>query len=883
MTILIIGNKGYIGSRLVEYLHDEIEKIDTLDGVDVDSVQDVTGYNTIIYLAAHSGVKKCADDPHGALVNNVSKFINFTKLLNNDQKFIYTSSASVYGNTQGKLVTETEPLTYPYNVYDFTKQVVDEYMSKTEYNYYALRLGTVNGSSPHPRHDLMINSMVKSAQDNHCIHVRDDHLNRAMLDIKDLCRLVYTIITSDIRMPGVYNVSSFNATVKDMANYISQELNTVILPQSQSVKSCYDFCMDTTRVQKVFNFSFQGSLKTIVDSLAPPKIKLEPLVKCKVCNQNTVEILDFGQQPLVHCSHTCETYPLVLDFCTSCTFIQSRYILENTYPMSDDKYIQWLCNYLDRLHVYGDKTILETSTRVIVDGLCNDHGWSCDIKDPSLIVSLNTIAYVSDVHKYIRELAMHMSDTTKLVLQIPYIDSFRDGVFDTIYHGHVNYFKLKSIKHLLQLYGLFVTRLEKTTVHDNSYLLVVKRNANTEQYMIPNETELKLDDCVKLATKFRLFKLNLQEYISSYKDSGYLVIGYGASCKGNSIINLTGLELDYIIDDDASKRGLYVNQVQVLPITRILKDVDKKMVIIPFTRKHFDHIHQKITDITLPTTDIVFIKLFPTITMVSRDLHAIPKNIKTTVIMHFYNEEYLLPYWLNHHKNMFDHGILINYNSDDKSVNIIQNIVPNWTLVNTTNPNFDLRECDKEVMDIEKTIKGWKIALNVTEFLCCDNLHHLVEKYEDKNNSISFFCIPMVESKQFESDAPLDIYQPLVKQRTFGLNKLFRKSRFIHCAPHGQYGTGRHDSHITPNISVPLYEATVLWYGFSPFNETILTRKLQIQNKMTAFDKEKGNGREHITTREKLIEQFDEFQNQLINLKEYTETSHFFKKTYLCW
>lgn len=47
-----------------------------------------------------------------------------------------------------------------------------------------------------------------------------------------------------------------------------------------------------------------------------------------------------------------------------------------------------------------------------------------------------------------------------------------------------------------------------------------------------------------------------------------------------------------------------------------------------------------------------------------------------TVISHFYNEEYLLPWWLNHHKNIFDNGILINYGSTDKSVEIIKSICP---------------------------------------------------------------------------------------------------------------------------------------------------------------------------------------------------------------
>jgi nucleoside-diphosphate-sugar epimerase len=883
MTILVIGSEGYIGSKLVEYLNTQhdIDKIDILQGQDVESIQDTSKYTTIIYLAAHSGVKKCIEEPHDALVNNVTKFINFTKLLNQDQKFIYMSSASVYGDTNGKCVNELEPLTYPYNVYDFTKQVVDEYMAKTEYNYYALRLGTVNGKSPKTRSDLMINAMIKSAQDDKYINVFDENVHRAMLDINDLCRLIHIIINSNLRVPGVYNVSSFNATVGEIGHYISKVLSVDVKTPDNVTKSSYNFRMDTSKVEKVFNFKFQGTLKTIVDSLVDVP-KSNPL-ECKVCKNTTIEILNFSDQPLVYTlSNTCggnvQKYPLILDYCEKCSFVQSRFQLDSTGPTFDEKYINWLCDYIDS--TYSIKTLLDTSTRIIADKLCIDYGWACT-DNPELTISLNVLSHVKDVHGYIEKLVKTMGKT--IILQIPYADGLRNGYFDTIYHGHNNYFNLTSLSILLSQYGLYITRVEKTSVHDGSYLLTIEKQANTK-FITPNEKVLVLSDYKELFKKYKLFKLNLMEYVNSYKNDGYTIVGYGANIKGNSIVNLMDIKLDYMIDDDACKRGLFMSNVQIYPITRILNEVDKKLVVIPFTRKYFEHIHQKLIDIVLPTTDLLFLKLFPEISIVYRDIHKIAKKIKTTVIMHFYNEEYLLPYWLNHHKYMFDHGILINYGSTDKSVDIIKKIVPNWTLIDTQNPSFDLKKCDEEVMAIERTIKGWKTALNVTEFLCCDNLSHLVEKYQDKNNAISIHCIPMVESVEYESNIPLDVYQSLVKQRTFGVNEPFRKSRTIHCAPDGQYdGIGRHYPKVYPHSYPSLYEAAVLWYGFSPFNDAVLQRKLQIQEKMTEKDKMNGIGREHVTTKEALQEQFANYQNILVNFKEYTETAHYFKKTYLCW
>ena len=51
-------------------------------------------------------------------------------------------------------------------------------------------------------------------------------------------------------------------------------------------------------------------------------------------------------------------------------------------------------------------------------------------------------------------------------------------------------------------------------------------------------------------------------------------------------------------------------------------------------------------------------------------------KITRTVISHFYNEEYLLPWWLMHHTKIFDHGILINRGSTDRSVEICKLFAP---------------------------------------------------------------------------------------------------------------------------------------------------------------------------------------------------------------
>ena len=73
-----------------------------------------------------------------------------------------------------------------------------------------------------------------------------------------------------------------------------------------------------------------------------------------------------------------------------------------------------------------------------------------------------------------------------------------------------------------------------------------------------------------------------------------------------------------------------------------------------------------------------------------------------TLLCHFYNEEWMLPWFLNHHKQIFDHGIMIDYHSTDHSREIIREICPSWDIVTSRNIDFQADTIDIEVNDIDR-------------------------------------------------------------------------------------------------------------------------------------------------------------------------------------
>jgi len=127
-----------------------------------------------------------------------------------------------------------------------------------------LRFGTVNGYSANLRVDVMINSMYHSVQNGTGIQVSNKHISRAMLGIEDLCRAVERCIEQPV--PGIYNLSSFNAKVGEIAQAFIKKLGAEIVDRGTTANA-YDFALDTTLFQQTFDFTFTETTSTILNSL----------------------------------------------------------------------------------------------------------------------------------------------------------------------------------------------------------------------------------------------------------------------------------------------------------------------------------------------------------------------------------------------------------------------------------------------------------------------------------------------------------------------------------------------------------------------------------------------------------------------------------------
>jgi hypothetical protein len=232
----------------------------------------------------------------------------------------------------------------------------------------------------------------------------------------------------------------------------------------------------------------------------------------------------------------------------------------------------------------------------------------------------------------------------------------------------------------------------------------------------------------------------------------------------------------------------------------------------------------------------------------SEPIHS--HQINGTVLCHFYNEEYLLPFWIHHHKSIFKHGIMINYHSTDKSVEIISKLCPSWEICTTNNQNFDAQLVDDEVKQIEESISGYKMILNVTEFV-------ISAKPFDRNDTNCFRVSAYVALPTVINTNPSTIHEFINSIQMLQTNHN-RGYRIIHSHQNGNYTLGRHSTMHPSEESDGLF---IIWTGFYPWNEFTIQRKLQIQTQIPESDKRDGKGFQHLWNTDRMEQELQKFLN----------------------
>ena len=111
---------------------------------------------------------------------------------------------------------------------------------------------------------------------------------------------------------------------------------------------------------------------------------------------------------------------------------------------------------------------------------------------------------------------------------------------------------------------------------------------------------------------------NLKNIIDEYKNKNYKCIGYGASAKGQVTLCAGEIKLDYIIDENPFKIGLFspMLDIPIVDLKEYENDNSKKFLIVLLAWNFSKEIIEKIQKINKKATIVIVKKYFPDLELV---------------------------------------------------------------------------------------------------------------------------------------------------------------------------------------------------------------------------------------------------------------------------
>jgi novobiocin biosynthesis protein NovU/D-mycarose 3-C-methyltransferase len=174
-----------------------------------------------------------------------------------------------------------------------------------------------------------------------------------------------------------------------------------------------------------------------------------------------------------------------------------------------------------------------------------------------------------------------------VAFEVPYlVDFFQKNEYDTVYHEHLSYISIRAIEALVKNSSFFLQRVDHYPIHGGSVLFHLHTKSSKAVVHASVERALRVEQDLKLgepdtwndfAARVNRIRTELPELVRRLKSEGNRLIGYGASAKGNTLLNTCGIgtsELDYIIDNTPFKQNKVApgSWLPIRPPESLLKD-----------------------------------------------------------------------------------------------------------------------------------------------------------------------------------------------------------------------------------------------------------------------------------------------------------------------
>ena len=202
-----------------------------------------------------------------------------------------------------------------------------------------------------------------------------------------------------------------------------------------------------------------------------------------------------------------------------------------------------------------------------------------DGRKAKVITAIAMFYDLDDPGSFVSDVVDSLTDDGIFIIQLSYTPlMIQQNAFDNIIHEHLEFFTLVSLKYLFDKYDLKIVDVQLNDVNAGSFRIIATKkdnnlddaaifNKDIGQYrlnsFLMNEKKhgmSKLETFEKFMRRVEKQKIILMDILYNLRNEGKKVFGYGASSKGNTLLQYYGITPDLltaIAERQPQKYGLF--------------------------------------------------------------------------------------------------------------------------------------------------------------------------------------------------------------------------------------------------------------------------------------------------------------------------------------
>jgi len=217
-------------------------------------------------------------------------------------------------------------------------------------------------------------------------------------------------------------------------------------------------------------------------------------------------------------------------------------------------------------------------------------------KTVNIVTAISCFYDMEDPNKFVSDVGKIMKEDGIFVIQQNYlVGMLEQNAFDNIVHEHLEYYSLLSLNNLLAKHGMEVFDVELRKLNGGSFRTYIgfknkRRITKAVEKITRKEKKLKLNKnkiYSDFAKRIQKNKYNLVKLIKSETKKGKVIYLYGASTRGNTLLQYLGLDkklIKFAVERNPEKWGKIIASVGIPIISeaQARKDKPDYMLVLPW-------------------------------------------------------------------------------------------------------------------------------------------------------------------------------------------------------------------------------------------------------------------------------------------------------------